>query len=210
MTEAKDGTRTYGPQSWRPAEGGKKGKPCDASVLGVFVVGDHRGETLRVCVDRDCPTHKGRERQRNARSRVSSSAALKAAETRRKNEEAQKAREELRWKTAAPLILEDLAGRLKKAKINANSPALARIVRDANHVPWNASPKLAALIPVGKSAEDILRRLAWNELVRDAYEYRAHERFPKAARAYGVDVKKHLAAAAAAVQTSAAKKSADA
>ena len=48
--------RTYGPQSWKRADGKHGSKTCENSVLGVIVVGPGRGETFQVCIDKKrCP-----------------------------------------------------------------------------------------------------------------------------------------------------------
>ena len=52
------------------------------------------------------------------------------------------------------------------------------------------TPKTAALVPPGKSAEDLVRHLAFIVFVREFTGWHAAEVLPKAARAFGIDAKK--------------------
>lgn len=50
--------RTYGPQSWRRADGREDSQTCEHSVLGVVVVGPKQGRAFDVCIARDtCEVH---------------------------------------------------------------------------------------------------------------------------------------------------------
>lgn len=50
--------RTYGPQSWRRADGREDSQICEHSVLGVVVVGPKQGRAFDVCIARDrCRVH---------------------------------------------------------------------------------------------------------------------------------------------------------
>lgn len=74
--EAREG-RTFGPRSWKRADGGvgrdncgrsKKSKPCAHAVTGFVAVGRDRGEAFKVCVARDrCRIHWGQEIREKAR-----------------------------------------------------------------------------------------------------------------------------------------------
>jgi ParB/RepB/Spo0J family partition protein len=57
-----DADRTYGPQSWRRADGQEGSKQCFDAVLGVVVVGPRQGRSMDVCIARDkCRVHFGEE-----------------------------------------------------------------------------------------------------------------------------------------------------
>jgi ParB family chromosome partitioning protein len=93
---AKDGTRTYGPQSWRRADGKGKNKTCAGSVTGVIVVGPGRGEAFKVCIDKKgCKTHWAEYHRQAKRRQVAATKSGKTGEDRwaierRKQEEEQK------------------------------------------------------------------------------------------------------------------------
>src|SRR4029078_9234404 len=61
--EARDAkARTYGPRSWKRADGERRSKKCEHSIVGVVVVGPRRGESLQVCIAREKGrTHWGKE-----------------------------------------------------------------------------------------------------------------------------------------------------
>lgn len=88
--------RTYGSESWKLADGTKKSKICDHSVLGLVVAGDHQGDSFRVCVARDkCLVHFGdvvRARQKAEKQREAGK-GTQAAKTEKKAED----REETKW-----------------------------------------------------------------------------------------------------------------
>lgn len=78
--EARDG-RTFGPRSWKRADGTKDSKTCPHSTLGYVAVGPHRGEAYDVCTAKDrCQVHWGseiRERKKRAAARPTAPAPKK-------------------------------------------------------------------------------------------------------------------------------------
>lgn len=76
--EARDG-KTFGPRSWKRADGLMKSKKCDLSTTGVVMIGLRRGEAFAVCVAKEkCTVHWGDEiRARKKRVAEASSAPAK-------------------------------------------------------------------------------------------------------------------------------------
>jgi len=70
--EAREG-KTFGPRSWKRADGQRGSKTCELSTTGVVMVGPHRGEAFAVCVAKEkCTVHWGAEiRERKKRAEVS-------------------------------------------------------------------------------------------------------------------------------------------
>lgn len=59
---AADGSRTWGPMSWRRADGRHGSRRCASELVGYVAAGPRRGEAFVVCTDRKgCRTHWGRE-----------------------------------------------------------------------------------------------------------------------------------------------------
>jgi len=117
--EARDGKiRTYGPASWKRADGSKGAKGCDYARPAIVVVGPERGATFAVCLSSNrekCATHWSREKAtaaQNAKLRARGSNTSRAAniyekqEDRRKAEEAKREAVQARFKKALPKILE--------------------------------------------------------------------------------------------------------
>jgi ParB/RepB/Spo0J family partition protein len=201
--EAKeDGKRTYGPASWKRADGEQKSKPCEHSVTGVIVVGPGRGEAFKVCVDKKkCAVHWGSE-QRQAKQRAkavttggSSGEDRYAIEERKRKE--QQAREDAqreRWKKAAPAIYAAVAERVKKAATGTRG-VLGQILIGAV-TPYGGVRGVDAYVPAGSSVEDLVRHAAFIVLAREMQGWQAPWEFPKRAKAFGIDVRKILDEAA--------------
>jgi ParB/RepB/Spo0J family partition protein len=137
--EARDESeRTYGPSSWKRADGTKKttstGWPanrlvdsptCEHSVLGVVAAGDRRGESFEVCIARDkCQVHwKKQIAEREKNQKLRSSGKRKQAERREdaaaKREAAAREREaaaDRRWHAIAIAIKKEIVPRAGKLK----------------------------------------------------------------------------------------------
>jgi hypothetical protein len=198
--EAKDGTRTYGPMSWRRADGNSKGKTCDRSVTGVIVIGPGRGEAFKVCIDKEhCTVHWGAE-IRGKKERIKNPATASGAksqqdyyERQREKQRQERLREEAareRWKKAAPKIIEAIAERVKKMPTGATGLLAETILQDVGR---GAFEKAADYVPRGRTAEDLVRHVAFALLYSEAInEWRGPREFPKTAKAFGVDVNKIL------------------
>lgn len=211
--DAKDAKeRTYGPMSWKRADGGsfhndrsgrtEASKTCESSGLGVFVAGGGRGRTLQVCVNKKCEVHwpeaaKEKRKQQKAAASGNTERAAKLEEARREKEKREKQRVEAlraRWKKAAPAIADALAKAIAKADATPGGP-LGKILLD-RRVDWESRAFAKTLAP-GKTAESLVRHLAFMEVVGDCTnQYRGHEEFAPIAKALKIDVEKLLDAAA--------------
>jgi hypothetical protein len=196
--EAKDGSRIFGPRSWKRADG--VGKTCDSAVTGVIVVGPGRGEAFKVCTNKKgCKVHwaqEQRETARLAKARSTSgvdSDAYKEQEAKRKAEQERQEARRARWKKAAPAILEAMAEKVKKAS-TSTSGELARLLLQAVTPSYRdpGSPKPTDFLPLGRSADDLVQHAVFVLLVRRVMDWRAPEDFPKVAKAFGVDTGKIL------------------
>lgn len=198
IPEAKeDGVRTYGPMSWRRADGTGKHKTCPHSVTGVIVVGVGRGEAFKVCVAKKaCAVHWGSE-QREAKKRASGAATGgKTGEDtwesmRRKQEEEQRRDNEQRerWKKAVPAILKALAEVVKKTPAKAKG-LLADLV--LSYLGGRDTEGADAEVPRGSTAEDLVRHAAFRIMCGEAMDWSAPREFPKLAKDFGVDTRKIL------------------
>lgn len=222
VPEAKEeGKRTYGPASWKRADGTEKNKSCPHAVTGVIVVGPGRGEAFKVCVDKKrCAAHWGSERRAAERGQAAATKGGATGEDRyaiqRRKEQEQAERDKAerdRWQKASKPILEALAAAVKKAPAGAKGE-LAEIVIKACES-WTERVRTAErFLGRGSSAEDAVRFGAFLILARKAGDWYAPKDFPKVAKALGIDVKKIVdqaapvekPAAAAPAKGSAAKK----
>jgi ParB/RepB/Spo0J family partition protein len=202
--------RTYGNQSWERADGATytdefgdrvKSKTCDFSRFGYIVAGRDQGQVLRVCVNKDkCKVHwpeqvAAFERRKKAAKKDAKAGGTtnRDKETQRVNREIeqrreaqQKDQEELvRWTKARPQLLEALAKAIKGAPVKPSADAWD-IVRDT----FGHSETAAKQFPVGKTAEDLIRHLAYTHLAaRLGTDYWIREFAPKALKRFGLDAK---------------------
>jgi ParB/RepB/Spo0J family partition protein len=199
--EARDEkSRTYGPMSWKRADGKAGSKGCPLSVTGVIVVGHGRGEAFKVCVNKDkCDLHWSKEKRARAKAHAKGGEAAVAERANRQKDayaqqEAARSAERERWKKAAPAILKALAERVKKAPAGSGGE-LAKVL--LGEVGGYGEAALAKHVPLGKSAEDLVRHAAFLLLGREVLdEWAAPRVFPKIAKAFCIDVKKILDEAA--------------
>lgn len=206
--DARDGQRVFGPRSWKRADGGGVGKrrsrTCPKSVTGVFVIGAGRGTAMKVCIDRACKVH-WRESKRRAATATrggSSPARDSRAEEKRKTEEAAREALRARWKKAAPAITKAVAEAIRKAPATASGPLAKLLVRRLTR---GRNREAVKLVPLGRSAEDVLRHLAFLEVYYDLTNDWNLEDGIAIAKALGVDAMKVLAAAAPVEKPAAAK-----
>jgi ParB/RepB/Spo0J family partition protein len=192
--EAKDpnGERTYGPMSWKRADGNpepdrggaeKPSKECEYSVLGIVAVGEGRGESFKVCIDKKrCTVHYGTEiRERNRREKEREAAPASHAKAAAKGDglqpwqREQKAREEKeriakeRWAKGGPAVLTAVAAHVKKLPLDANGPTakwLWEQFREGTYGIDDAAKTATKLgVPRGTTAADFLRHLVMSVLV---------------------------------------------
>lgn len=207
--EARGGPKLVLGRSWKRADGKFKSKTCDRSAIGTIEIGPGRSEVLRVCVDKQhCQLHWGeliRARKRREKD-VAKEASTgedreKLRRTKEKRDEARRKAEAERWALARPAILEALAGVVKRAPAGAGSPCGRRILEAMQDAIWvdPQDRKLVGLVPPGETAEELVRHLAFGDLVASfsQVDYADGKNlFVEGAKALGVDVLKILAAAA--------------
>jgi hypothetical protein len=207
--DAKDGQKVLGPNAWKRADGQQGSKTCDQAVMGVIVVGPHRGRSHLVCTDKTCKVHFARE-QRLAKQRAElTGAANSSRSTGKSNEKAaaavlarvaserankvRNARMRMRWEQAMPKLLEAAFEHCRKASLTASSPLGAFILKTLTDYQEVLTPKGA---PAGRNAEEFARLVACKVVAREMGEYHASEQFPAIAKKLGFDVVKVLNAAA--------------
>lgn len=199
---AADGTRTLGPRSWKPAGTRLDAADCAHAVLGVIVVGPGQGTTLPVCLAKDrCATHWGREireRKKAAKQRAAEGES-RSAPREQPWEREKRLRDEAiaRVEPAIPAITDALEAAVRKAKATADGP-LGQLLLDAGH----GLPKVVARFPKGRTAEELVRYLAWDKVATVlSSQYRwASGDLARLAKRLGVDlaklVKQHATPAA--------------
>lgn len=186
--EARDENRVYGPMSWHRADGAEESKTCDHSVTGVIVIGAGRGEAFKVCVAKEkCKVHWGEwqraraKRQKGAAVKGSTGEARHAAEERDYKLEREKQEiERKRHEKAIPAILKAVAMEIPEIGLGRISDLVVSAFN-------RHGGKLSEAVPRGKTAEDLVRHLAYNAISSEANAW-DWERFAKRARAIGVDV----------------------
>ena len=198
--EARDPkTRTWGPRSWKRADGKTGSKTCEFSVLGVVVVGPGHGEAFQVCTAKEkCAVHYGREIREKAKRSKGAKPGASAAEAKRAErqqsdrdrwEQERKREDELKrsFLKARPAILEALAAAVKKAPTKPGS-ALADLILDDLTGYGNPRKATEKWMPLGRTAEDLVRFAAFTVVMKCATEYRGARELPKVAKLFGVDM----------------------
>lgn len=177
--EARDPkVRTFGEQHWKRADGKQGSKECPHAVVGLVVAGPHRGDAFRVCVRKDkCKVHWAKEQKeleaaRRARAREdgpapkrkgSSSQEEQGQTTRRELQNKARAFDEQRVAAARPAIIGELQLLAKKMPVDAASSVgkviLAAVMERAGI--YGERAKAARAVPPGRTAEDLVRHLAF-------------------------------------------------
>jgi hypothetical protein len=133
-----DKTRTYGPMSWKRAEGSTRRRRTPGAITDVIVAGVGGGAPFKVCIDKNgCPVHwaAGQKASAARAKRLATGRGAKAEdrwqreEARRKAEAARDAAERARWKQALPAVLEAVAAKVRTEPATASS-YLAQVVVD--------------------------------------------------------------------------------
>lgn len=187
--------RTYGPRSWKRADGLERSKTCELSVTGFVAVGPHRGDAFAVCVNKDkCTVHWGAEirarakRTKGASTGTSSREAdrIRRAQEKDRLDRARRQAEEKRFEKALPALRAAAAKRVLELPATPTG-VLADILVDAA----GGLPKmLKSAVPRGKSLEDLFRFLAWHQIadrLTDVWSVQHH--FPEVAATLGIGVK---------------------
>lgn len=186
-----DGSRTYGPTSWKRADGQTESDrggreqlttACDHSVVGLVVSGEGRGDTFRVCIDKKrCTIHWGDEiKARNQRERARESAGPSSAPKARKTEEGSWQREErirkenaarakARWEKGGDVVLRAIVPNVKKLSLTGDTPAVKYFIDtigDGLYGIGDTGKKAAKLgVPRGSSAADLIQHLIMIALI---------------------------------------------
>jgi len=205
-TEARDG-RTYGPRSWKRADGEQGSKTCEYSVTGFVAVGPKRGDAFAVCINKDkCKVHYGAEIRTREKRRAGSPAKASRSEERMKRQEAAAAAERARAEAeraritkALPALRAAVVQRIKEAPATVSGP-LGKILLGTRHA------RAKDVIPPGTTAEDLVRHLAYAEAVSYLYDaWAVQHHFAAIGKALDIDLKK-VVDAASPLQTSAPAK----
>lgn len=199
--EARDGkVRTYGPQSWKRADGSKGAKACEYAMPAVVVVGPGRGETFNVCLSSNrekYAAHWAREKAaavRSAKLRAKGESTRRVdntyekAEERRKAEEAKRDALRARFKTALPAVLTAIAAAIDKAPLSKISQVVLDQLTPDRWSQQQIPVKLTDVHQPGKTADSILRHAAFCAVFDSATAYRAPEEIPREGKRWGVDV----------------------
>lgn len=181
--------RTYGEASWKRADGQEKSKLCEYAVLGIVVAGPGRGDPFKVCVEKKkCEVHWGKERREREQAARQGNGASSWQEQERKRharyEAEQKAAEleRARWKRALPDLVKAVAAKLAVAPAGLDSPIGKMLLRH------HRSSAGGGFTPKGKTAEDLVRVLAYQTLAVDALnEWRAPGNAPRELKLLGLD-----------------------
>ncbi|MGH7292001.1 MAG: ParB/RepB/Spo0J family partition protein, partial [Myxococcota bacterium] len=182
-----DGGRTYGPQSWKRADGEpgspqfgeteKPSKTCEYSVVGLVAAGEHRGESFLVCIDtKRCTVHWGEEiKARNKREREKekgeASTSSKAAPKDQSWEREQRLRDERvklakeRWEKGGAAVIRAIVPQVKKLAVGGTSAATEYFLYGMRDGGKNAA-KLG--IPRGATAADLIRHVILVSLLERA------------------------------------------
>lgn len=196
-----DGERTYGPQSWKRADGTEDAPACEfsAKVLGVVVVGLDQGRSFPVCLAKDkCTVHWADEikakakRAKDAEKAAQSGGAPKAAKPKEDPWDRQQRLQReahARFVPVQGIVLQALAACIKKASVKPGS-MIEQMVVDELQIDGAASKK--ALVPRGKTSDDLLRHYAFVEIQSRAESPFNFDRFKKMAKALGLDVDKAI------------------
>jgi ParB/RepB/Spo0J family partition protein len=196
--DARDSEKVHGSMSWRRADGKQKSKACEHSGLGVVVVGPGRGETLRVCIDRKCKVHfpetaKKARKHRTTETAEKSAERDKQAAAKRRAAEIEKAKTRKIWEAAIPEMRKTLAAAMPSATAIASGKLGEELIEEAS----GYGSKASQVMPRPKTADGLVRFLAYVLLESDLTKWNAEEDFAKIAAKYGLDVMKILAPFAA-------------
>lgn len=190
--EARDkGVRTFGPQSWKRADGSKGHPTCEFSRPSVIVVGEGRGETFPICLSSNrekCAVHwKAEKKAAEQRRKVTASGKARPVkkttwERQQEENERRRIREDAlraRFNKAIPSILEAGAAAVKKAPIRQLGAVLIASVGGRGKT---------ELVPLTATPEGILRHAVWRLVAEDAGDnWRAMTDLPKILKRFGVD-----------------------
>ena len=151
--------RIYCSSSWKRAE-----KACDHTVVGVVAAGYGRGQSFPVCVDKKkCKVHWGSEQRQASRKTKALAKGDSAALERMKKKEQDQADRQKRLleqrEKAMPALMAALVVAILNADPTAAGPLAGPLYMD--------KPNLKDPMQPGKTAEDLVRYLAWQGFMQD-------------------------------------------
>lgn len=193
-----EGERTYGPQSWKRADGTEDAPTCEhsAKVLGVVVVGFEQGKSFPVCIAKDkCMVHWAAEikdKAKRAKATAKGGAPAKDNTPREQPwEREQRLRKEeyARFEPVKSAALGAIAVAIKKASVKPGS-VIERWTMSALQLTSKDGKR--ALVPRGKTSDDLLRHFAFCDLEGAAESSYHLATFIKRAKDLGVDVQKMM------------------
>ncbi len=192
--ELKDGEKVILGSSWHRADGKDGSKKCEHAKLAMVVQGDERGEAFTVCVDKKkCakhwPDHVKAAKKATKAGKQAAARGEDPGKARREAEEREHAKmlaENERWGKSAPAINKALADAIGKASANPDGPAGKLALQQVTS--WR-SKEAAKLMPIGKTAESLVRHLAMATVMDQRPDY-GHGRTEciKIGKMLGVDV----------------------
>jgi len=192
--DARGKERIISPRSWRRADGERKSKTCERSVIGVVAAGVGRGEAFRVCLDKqNCRVHYAAEiKEREQRDKPSKEAKQEATRRAAQQAEAEAHKKALaerdaaraRWDAAQEAILTALATAIKTTPVKAKGP-LATLLMGA--VRTDHAKLATAYVKRGTSIDDLVRFIAFAQLVMEVEQWNAYQEVPAIAKTFGVD-----------------------
>ena len=191
--------RTFGPTSWKRADGLAGSKTCELSVLGVVAVGSRDyGQAIDVCIARDkCEVHWKQEIKDKARtSKLRESGETKKANKREEDRQREEQRlaekqaaEKKTWEAAKPAIIDAVVKSMKTSSI----AKLADLVVVGCDRSWNHEyAKSAQKKLPRRNADQVVRQAALVVLLQSVERFDAKDVFPKIGKRFGVDVAKIL------------------
>jgi hypothetical protein len=204
VRQAAKGQRIYGEQAWQRADGKDGSKACDSERIGLVACGPGQGEAFRVCVNKEkCTVHwaawQKERKKRQASADAQGEPPRRAASGEQSWElEAKKSREaharyeieQKRWAKARPQLLAALAEKVKAAPTKAGGLLASIVLRAVGGNHGGIAKEALKHVPVGKTAEDVVRAAAFVVLTREVHSFGVAEDLPKRAKAFGVDARK--------------------
>lgn len=195
--EARSKDRTFTSRSWK--ECGKV--TCEYAVLGVFVAGEDRGQTMLVCTRKDvCKKHWGKEiaertkvAKKGSNQQVATRAEMRKQEQELRNQdEARRKEREAQWTKALPELKKAAIARLAADKITPGS-MVGRYALNQNG--QRGLPKeFLAVCPKEDSAEWIVRAIVAMRVLGGSLQYPSDWKREEL-QAIGVNVKEIIATA---------------
>jgi ParB/RepB/Spo0J family partition protein len=162
---AKTDERTFGPISWRRADGKKGSKACEHKILGVIVVGHGRGEAFDVCIAKDkCKVHWAKEQREKAKRTATGGANAKSAPAKKPEWQLRQEREEklrVEYRGVKTAVCDAIAAHVKGMSVADVAAAIMDRFNDL------LSKPALVLVPEGEDPDDLLRCLLFGSLYID-------------------------------------------